>query len=1420
MEIAFIVQNLAHASDSVGYDCVFQYRIAKRNFGGAGSVRLFANVFDQSLHPDVNIESFERFVPFIMENPEAIVVYHFCDGWERVDEFLIANVKNCYIRWHNNTPPWFYVLDSLDFASGGTRGFRVMTQFARAPNVRFMVNSDFTRRQLQALDGSPEKIFTVFPISPFLNKPRMTAPPDQRRVDQDASPELLFVGRVVPHKGHHHILSVAAMVQRYLGKPVRVTFAGSLEDRLKYYWEGLAAAAQKLNLELVMTGLIGDDDLSALYGRSNVFVCMSEHEGFGMPVFEAMRLHVPVVAWASSAFSDLLAEHPLASAQFDLPRFAASVIVALDDKFRESILKSQEAELQTYTFEVVEGQFLGAINGSDPGGLSAPPDARRTGRKAVSHASISKAVDEIAASIQRSLDGVERVNHDASINYVGLYDIDVYERLIALLRGEFHPRPAAPVELNGTELDALHERHAVIRSVVSGSAPYHVGDLTISDLNRFDDWIFVKLAYALARNREPQRFELVRELRHLRAGHGKTELLRQLADGADAARVVQSDAMARTQSTIGRLEENVARLTRFLNNAPANGEISNPVEAIQHVDDLLRLKDPAFVQEAYKAVLGRPADAGGIDHYLNALKHGLTRKATLRHLANSEEGRRNPNHLEGLAEYVDGEVGDAEALLRRLNRLENSVGRLVSQLVINPPSAASAGPLIEETPELPLAKLRQYSHDVEALTGAASGDPFPNRPIVMVNGRAAIFNIHQILIAADGKIPKSLPATVQRNIESLRQHHPDAHYKLWSESELRVVIAENFEPEVLDAFDTLTAFALKADLARYCLLYVYGGLYSDINNRFLNPLVIEPGKVLSCFREHRSLHGAVWMCQNTIIYAEPKQPEMKLAIELVVRNVRNHDYGVSSLAPSGPVLLGRVLGALGRADLYQIGVSINLEVDGALNRSVYVYDDGTILAARMQGGGGTPSEMGLRGTNIYGKMWDQREIYGEKAFVFTHDHTAINTHCERVREGIYIPSTARHIQIFGPYLPLDRGSYRATIIFAKFNEEGSVTIDVCARLGYEILAVENNVSLDASGRATIFFDLTEKYDDVEIRTWVNDGFSGYFQQLRITKESDEPLSMSEQTALEKAGDAALAEPRSNIRCVHHILELDRATGRPVLTLDASLNLATVRDLHPDAEPVIWTPDSVRSFVAETFSPDVLDAYDRILPGKMKSELARYCLLFAIGGLYADVGVRFVNPLILPPDRVLACFRRAQPAAGAAWAVDPGVLAAERGQPEFRDAIDAICANVREGFYGASSSSPAGADLLGRSLALHYRASRYYAGDVVPLTRGFAKWNECYVSLDGKLIAVRMPDPDTSAASPIRAQDELERAWRERRLYREAPIQIERQGERHHPEAGEPLRSRRRQVELDMASADSEALDLTVLTSRIINETVG
>jgi mannosyltransferase OCH1-like enzyme len=96
--------------------------------------------------------------------------------------------------------------------------------------------------------------------------------------------------------------------------------------------------------------------------------------------------------------------------------------------------------------------------------------------------------------------------------------------------------------------------------------------------------------------------------------------------------------------------------------------------------------------------------------------------------------------------------------------------------------------------------------------------------------------VHQILIADDFGLPNELPPTIAENVRSVQTLHQAATYRLWDGNSLRELIRQNYGREVLDAFELLQPYAYKADLARFCLLYLQGGLYVDLGIRLINPI--------------------------------------------------------------------------------------------------------------------------------------------------------------------------------------------------------------------------------------------------------------------------------------------------------------------------------------------------------------------------------------------------------------------------------------------------------------------------------------------------------------------------------------------------------------------------------------------------------
>lgn len=423
MKIAFLVQGLFEKSDSIGYDCVYEYQRVKNFFPDLPhDIRIFAERFDTGHYAGVPIEGLTAFHDWCRNNPDGTVIYHYCGAWREMDEFLVRRPARSVIRWHNNTSPWFYFSKEA-YLVHTIEGFDNIVDIADKPNLSFWVNSSFTRDQFIALGGQASRSAVVFPASRYLEKAD-EGPTKARVFAPDGTINMLFVGRVVQHKGHKAIIAVARRVHETTGWPVTVRFAGR-EDDVK---EDIAAFAQTIDgVETIFCGEVSEAALEELYRISDVFLCLSEHEGFGLPVFEAMRCGLPTVVWSTTALRELMVDHPFGFHLYDLNMFAAAVVSLRDDKVYRAVLDAQRHVLATYKAAIVDGQIRDALSALEnlnahdvyaslPTTLRAMPQlaAAVAGQmqKALSHPTETKAIER-----------------DGGYNLFSRYDIETFRML-------------------------------------------------------------------------------------------------------------------------------------------------------------------------------------------------------------------------------------------------------------------------------------------------------------------------------------------------------------------------------------------------------------------------------------------------------------------------------------------------------------------------------------------------------------------------------------------------------------------------------------------------------------------------------------------------------------------------------------------------------------------------------------------------------------------------------------------------------------------------------------------------------------------------------------------------------------------------------------------------------------------------------
>jgi mannosyltransferase OCH1-like enzyme len=152
-----------------------------------------------------------------------------------------------------------------------------------------------------------------------------------------------------------------------------------------------------------------------------------------------------------------------------------------------------------------------------------------------------------------------------------------------------------------------------------------------------------------------------------------------------------------------------------------------------------------------------------------------------------------------------------------------------------------------------------------------------------------------------------LPPLMKKCNDKLKESNPEFQYELFDDTECREFIRTNFAPDVLNAYDRLIPGAFKADLWRYCILYIYGGIYLDIKYGCVGDF-----RLVDLLDESKYPSMIVVETGPKYVYtgllATPKgNPLYKECIDRIVQHVAEGYYGESPMAPTGPELFGGLI---------------------------------------------------------------------------------------------------------------------------------------------------------------------------------------------------------------------------------------------------------------------------------------------------------------------------------------------------------------------------------------------------------------------------------------------------------------------------------------------------------------------------------
>lgn len=332
--------------DAVGNDIIALKRlIAERGF----KTQIYAENIDSRLPVGAAVSVTK--IPSL--GKDDIIIFHEAIAWDFAYKIQKLHCRKVMI-YHNITPPEFFSAYDQNLFYGCREGY---AQLEKLTETFDMILSDSAYNRQNLLDMGFTAPNHVLPILiPFDDYKKAPSSKIIEKYSGDGYKNIIFVGRVVPNKCQHDVIAAFNEYQNHFNQKSRLFIVGSF---MESYSNQLKDYAARLGVQnVVFTDHCPFDEILACYHLADLFLCQSEHEGFCVPLVEAMCFDVPIVAYDSSAIGETLGGSGFLLKE-KAPLLTAGVMnrVLTDDVLRQTIIENQRERLQDFQYEKVKALF-------------------------------------------------------------------------------------------------------------------------------------------------------------------------------------------------------------------------------------------------------------------------------------------------------------------------------------------------------------------------------------------------------------------------------------------------------------------------------------------------------------------------------------------------------------------------------------------------------------------------------------------------------------------------------------------------------------------------------------------------------------------------------------------------------------------------------------------------------------------------------------------------------------------------------------------------------------------------------------------------------------------------------------------------------------------------------------------------------
>lgn len=304
------------------------------------------NIKDNLKHIVKSYKSFD------LEDEEQIIFIHYSIYYDF--EPWIDKIKaKKHIIYHNITPPEFFKNNPFLYEMC-KKGIELLPQIAS----KFEGSIGDSKLNSDELEAHNFKNVYTIPLLVDVEKVRSFSFNHKLFDELNDDFNIIFVGRIARNKAQHDLIKIAD-IYRYINPNFKMYIIGGATDT--EYYEELKYSIEENQLQnyVKLTGKVSNEDLYAYYKSANIFLCMSEHEGFGMPLIEAMLFNLPVLSYNSSNIANTLNEGGVLFEEKSHKHIAATIeLIRNNPKLKDEIIQTQLKAIQPYEYNTIVKQVV------------------------------------------------------------------------------------------------------------------------------------------------------------------------------------------------------------------------------------------------------------------------------------------------------------------------------------------------------------------------------------------------------------------------------------------------------------------------------------------------------------------------------------------------------------------------------------------------------------------------------------------------------------------------------------------------------------------------------------------------------------------------------------------------------------------------------------------------------------------------------------------------------------------------------------------------------------------------------------------------------------------------------------------------------------------------------------------------------